>query len=138
MNYHPRELQYYQAVIDYFPVDENSDSSNQDRLYRDRSRERQAEIFVMNSDYEKAQEIYADFARSDLDRLPVVGRAGLAVVLHHQNATEAARSEIIGVESEVDEHLNQFLLKQFKEIRSHYFDPNSLNSSPDTKDSLTE
>lgn len=109
-------------MIAYFPLDESSDSFNQDRLYRDKARERQAEIFVQNSDYDKAGEIYTEFTQSEDQRLQVVGRAGWAIVLHHQNASDEARSEIISIESEVEKYLNQFLLKRFNEIRKQYFD----------------
>ena len=140
VNFHSSELEYYQAVIDYFPLDESSDSFYQDRLYHYRAKERQAEIFLNNEDFDNAERIYTEFAESDDDdsRISIVGRAGLAIVLHHQNATEAAQNEIIGVESEVNGVLNDFLMNKFNDIRRHYFETNTISIPVDTGESAPE
>jgi serine/threonine-protein kinase len=120
---HPYDPDYYQAVLDYFPLESSEPAANQIRLYHDRAKERMAEIYLSSSDFSKAEAIYKEFTLSDSQRRCfVVGHAGLAIVYHLQNKPDLAKSQISQVESQVDsdKKLNAFLSRKFAEVREFY------------------
>jgi len=122
INYHKRERPYYQAVLDYFPLTESGTNSNQTRLNRDRASERITELLLLDENYEQAKRIYEQFVASDYQpRLPIVGHAGLAIVYHKLQQDELAREKIVLVESKEEDKLNNFLRRQFDEVRDFYF-----------------
>lgn len=117
-------LDYYRAVLDYFPLEESSSNSNQTRLYRDRATERMAELLLIAEEYEQAKNIYEQFAVSDYQsRLSIVGNAGLAIIYHKLQQDELARQKITLIESKAEDNLNMFLGRRFEEVRQFYFNP---------------
>ena len=124
INDHEIETEYYQAVLDYFPLNESATNSNQTRLYRDRASERIAELLLIEENYEQAKSIYEQFVASDYQsRLPIVGHAGLAIIYHKWKQNELARENVVKIESEAKENLNKFLGRQFDEVREFYYSP---------------
>ncbi|MEM9412303.1 MAG: serine/threonine-protein kinase, partial [Planctomycetota bacterium] len=119
---HPKDLESYKAVLNYHPVEGDTESKNQTKLYRDRSIERMAEIHLLASDFKKAQVLYSQLAANGYNtRFVIVGKAGLAVVNFHLGDHDKARDLVMQVESDAEKYLNQFLLQRFNSVRENYF-----------------
>ena len=135
VQFHPEDFEYYQAVVDYFPLEKASDSFNQTRLYHDRSYERQAELLLLAQDFVNAKEIYGQFVEADYqERLPIVGHAGLAIAYNGMNEHDLAREEISLIESKTEGILNLFLNTRFQNVRKQYADEliSTITSAPQT------
>ena len=119
---HDRKLDYYQAVIDFHPVD-SSKTPEQTKKYHLRAMERQSELYLINKEFEKAKDIYETFIISNFEpRFVTVGHAGLAIFYHERNNAELAQQEFELADSNAKAHLNQFLLSRFNKIRRIYSD----------------
>ena len=109
---------YFGAVIDYFDVGEEVDRTEQ--IWINRARERQAEIFLDNEQYESAREIYEFFAKSDsVERQYVVGIAGLAIIHHALGESSQEKEKVqtlLGIKPKLEEELNQFMMRRIEPI----------------------
>ncbi len=121
VNWHPNDERYYQAVIDYFPVDGSTELQNQTRLHVGRARERLAEIHLLNENWEAAEEIYHELAAAEgQERLNVVGHAGLVVVYDHLGDSILVRTELAEIDESQIALLNEFLRVRFSMIRERH------------------
>ena len=126
-----KEIEYWQAVLDYFPLDEAGENSFNTRLYHCRAKARLGEVFLAQEDLSRAREIYKELEDCE-DISPhfrVTGIAGHALILdltpqdkfpggREEKAVEVRRclSEISSKKGQ----LNGFMRAAIEKIESIY------------------
>lgn len=117
---HDRNLEFYQAVIDFHPVD-SSKTPELTQKYHLRAMERQSELYLITKEFKKAKQIYLAFVDSQHEpRITTVGHAGLAIVYHETGDSLLARKEFEIADKNAKIYLNQFLRSRFEKIRPEY------------------
>lgn len=117
-------VENYQAVLDYFKLeDAPPDEKNITLLYRNRTLERMAELYLSKQDWAAAEEIYRQFVQlPETERLNTVGHAGLAIICHQQNRTSEMLEHLNEIDDEEVELLNEIFRDVIVELkRQHGF-----------------
>ena len=129
INNHDRNLEFYQAVINFHPID-SSKSPDVTKKYHFKAMERQSELYLITKELEKAKQIYLTFVDSNHEpRISTVGHAGLAIVYHEIGNDELAQKEFELADVNAKTYLNQFLLSRFEKIRPDYSNKSSVAKS---------
>ena len=121
-----QQEKYLSAVIDYFPLDNVSEQSEQEALLHHRyAKARLAELYLTQDRYDEAMPIFEEFTGyEDLEeRLQVTGWAGIAIVLDALRAEEFSGTdfqrqtdlnEAIRKVGERENLLNDFMKERFE------------------------
>ena len=104
----------WQAVLDHFPLDQASeDQQGQTEYYHQLAKERLAEVYLEQREYEKAKKIYLNFIDYEgiMERVNANGHAGLAVLYRLSEQLAQSQTEIEKISSRelVSPYLNRRL-----------------------------
>ncbi len=119
-DFHPRDIGYYQAVIDLHSL-ENTADTNQTRLFHLMAQERIAELLLIASDYAEANKIYASFVDINFNqRFDTVGRAGLVICSLGLKKHDLAKENLASISTADESYLNLFMSQRLQKARDYY------------------
>ena len=129
VKYHSRKLNFFQAVLDFHPID-SAANPQQTEMYRFKSMERLGELYLITKQFDQAKQIYAGLVESEYTtRITTIGHAGLAIVYHTDGQREFAEKEIESVGSSAEAYLNEFMLGRFEKVRHEILDESQTIAS---------